>query len=333
MIINWSMYDTKTMKGIHDLIYTGDILVLFKNKEQHPFTSTHPSLIDIITDKNQINDYMLNNKNIIDLTSEYKKFFIDYHHGLLHSITDTMSIMLNNIELCSSKNSEVILVDFFSEHDNIKNFIKNFAEKNNFNLKIVDFKNFDGFKINNVDFISRKNVLFYKEACIKNIHNWFIKEYPINTLPTKKIYLSRRKAGENVGATISDNSLTYPNFGKKRIMNEQILESFLEKNNFEIIYPEDFKTLDDQICFMRNVKTVASTTSSGLANIFFMNSGTNIIEFVSTHGFDSEYEELHSQYFTISYMLNNNHYAIQNKDRNAETLVQKIKESKILNIV
>lgn len=280
----------------------------------------------------------ISNKNILDLTSSTNKLCFIYSASLWHTIVDSLMILYNIKDFLFNYNVEVIFEDsdstFFEySKKGMKNFLKLFCEKNNIKYTFVDLKQYDGFTINNYIFLSDNKQKFFSEKNIKNISEWFRNEYIQDAKPNKKVYLSRLKTRSGHFMLKDGESSNFYSYDKPRITNEVLLESFFKENGFEIIYPEDFDNIEDQISFMRNVKTIASLTSSGLANMFFMNTQSTIIELMTSFPGNIDYESLHNQYSGVSYMLGNNHYIIPNNDRFSETLIERIRISKILETV
>ena len=136
--------------------------------------------------------------------------------------------------------------------------------------------------------------------------------------PTKKIYISRLKY---------DNDLPHA-----RVKNERVLEEYMKNKGYEIVYAEEFNSIFDQIRFMSKVKTLVSPTSSGITNALFMKPGGNILELTTSFQM-LDREDLHHQYVNLAYSLNHNYHAIQNKDRNADIIINKLEKTNILNIL
>lgn len=86
-----------------------------------------------------------------------------------------------------------------------------------------------------------------------------VKEKNIDLNLGDKIYISRKKAL------------------RRKPVNENELELFLENKGFKAICLEDFTFLE-QASIMRNAKTVIGIHGAGLANIMFMPSGGHLIE-------------------------------------------------------
>jgi len=123
---------------------------------------------------------------------------------------------------------------------------------------------------------------------------------------------------------------------------EKRLEDYFLSLGFEIVYPDEFKSFEEQMNFFYSAKTVASLTGSGLTNACFMQPGSTVIEIctplisftqigngVTDHGSVGQ-EEIHHFYNVISTMMDHNYIAIQNMSRSSEHVIQKIENNKSL---
>ncbi|MEB0263193.1 MULTISPECIES: glycosyltransferase 61 family protein [unclassified Mucilaginibacter] len=96
----------------------------------------------------------------------------------------------------------------------------------------------------------RAIALFYKEYAAKHVPDINLGD---------KVYLSRRKAG------------------RKKVINEDDVESLLQEYGFRTVYNEDFSFLE-QVAVYRNVNYLVSIHGSGLTNMLFMPEGSSILE-------------------------------------------------------
>jgi hypothetical protein len=153
-------------------------------------------------------------------------------------------------------------------------------------------------------------------------------------LAEKKAYLSRRsikpRPYDNIKPGLSTN-IDY------RMYNEEALEQFFFELGYDIVVPELFASMEDQIKYFSEVSVLVSTTSSGLANMIFMPEGSTVIELATTfpmmHTIDQNsdgVESLHHIYAGLSYMTNKNYIAIPNYTRQADDVTGIIKSSKLL---
>lgn len=154
----------------------------------------------------------------------------------------------------------------------------------------------------------------------------FIKKEIIrqDTLNDRKVYISRRKVSTDDFVDENDTSNN-----QHRIINEEKFELFLSSLGFEIVYPEDFKTFDEQINFFASVKVLAGCTTSGLNNQLWMRDGGTVIEF-ATPIYLLNHFEIHTHYQAVASFKAHNIIRIPVVDNNAESIIKNIKSNKHL---
>lgn len=143
--------------------------------------------------------------------------------------------------------------------------------------------------------------------------------------PTKKVYIRSKNNMNNVDFK----NLTVSQMITSRIINEKILEQYLESNGFEILSPNSrFQTIKEQTEYFKNVKTLFAVTCSGLVNSLFMQPKGTIIELMSP--FEAGPEDFsffwfHSnQYQDMAYSKNHTYFAKKNLI-DAKLIVEDIK--------
>lgn len=202
-------------------------------------------------------------------------------------------------------------------------FLKDFLEKNN--LEYVFLTNNYSIALNNFYIINsitnsdRKFKEIYNASTIYNQEKTFS--------PYKKVYLIRNMH-KNI-KNITENSNRF----KQRIINENILVNYLKGLGFECIVPEDyFRSIEDQMLYFKEVKTIFSVTSSSLLNSLFMQPGGNVIELVSPMIEDKElnYYRLHSgQYLHMSYAQSHNYFGLPNLI-DGDKIINQLKNNKAI---
>ena len=103
--------------------------------------------------------------------------------------------------------------------------------------------------------------IFYPEH-IEKVRNVFIeklKEETVELSPIKKIYVSRKKAN------------------RRKIINEEELESYLINLGFESICFEDY-SIFEQVYLMQNADVLISMHGAGLTNTLFMSPKSTLLE-------------------------------------------------------
>ncbi len=134
------------------------------------------------------------------------------------------------------------------------------------------------FKINNIFFIPKDKSLYVKNLCmpqlkplcdsydIKKLHQirdfyltYIRQEKKLNLNLGERLYLSRKKAA------------------RKKVLNEEDVESTVVKYGFTVIYNEDYSFFE-QISIYSNAKYLISIHGSGLTNMLFMQPESVILE-------------------------------------------------------
>lgn len=165
-------------------------------------------------------------------------------------------------------------------------------------------------------------------------------------MPFRKAYLSRKKVANGLTVHLSDeNSFSpdSPNYTfAQRIDDSDRLEKYMIDKGFEIVYPEDFAGLKEQIEYMRTVRTLVSISGGGLINTLFMQPGQTVIELqteiitraatnrdknVPFKDLVFEYERrVHPHFQELSHIAGQYHFSVSN-DMNVDTLIERIENS------
>lgn len=277
--------------------------------------------------------------------SEDKKIFLEVSSSQFHLLYNTLGTILHlfeqdketlfilNADEINSNSLAGTLKDFFFNLLDYHN-IRYETYSNNLGLGMVNAKNFYSRRNNYVDIISHKPV-----TSITKYTNSFIEKN--NVAPFRKIYLSRKIVNQEKDISYGSDDIIQIN--RKlfdRIDNEEKLEKYFSENGFEIVYPENFKTFEDQILFFNEVQTVVSLSGAGLSNGIFMQQNSNIVELLTSHyvwrpryennkRIISITEEEHFFYASIAFEKGLNYIAINNKEKNADILINRINENSI----
>ena len=164
---------------------------------------------------------------------------------------------------------------------------------------------------------------------------------PKNSVPEKIVYLSR---GMVEGDRSTSNSSILPGlrfYDDKRIDNEKKLEEYLESRGVEIVHPENFNSVSDQVQYFEDVQTIISLSGSGLSNSIFMKENTYVIELttaLTASRFSNEMdagkshgeEALHHYYSVLAWERNQFYISISNKDQSYKSIIDAFEKTKIL---
>jgi hypothetical protein len=148
--------------------------------------------------------------------------------------------------------------------------------------------------------------------------------------PFRKLYISRESSPADLGPVVEG----YPDYKDDKRMNDLWkLEEFFVSMGYDAFRPEkQFSSIMEQIVYMTEVKTLASITSSGLANMIFMQPNQTIIEIqaelVQAIRFDDDtyvYPEqrLHNHYSTLAFMQEHTYTSIPSR-RDPDKVIQAI---------
>jgi len=304
---------------IEDFIHKQDTLLRFVNEEHF-----------LDTQKTKYPDYLEKPSSTLNLVSDSLKVLTSIHYGPYHFYIDCLVRLFRMVE--SGLDFELIIdvyhnnYHYDSSNRTFSDFLESLCILKDIKYKIINTSSHDSVLVNNFIFLKElpicKDDVYDTSLFLNKAKN-----------PYKKVYLRRERMlnGELVNPHLPAHF--------RRMFNEIILENFLKSKGFEICAPEDFKTFQEQIEYFANVKTLVSVTSSGLGNLVFLNPGSTVVE-LGTRMFrdiaqDKDgnmllEESLHLLYFPLSYIFNHNHVYVPNYDRQAETIVDRIINTKFL---
>ena len=145
-------------------------------------------------------------------------------------------------------------------------------------------------------------------------------------VPFRKVYLTRGGKGADIGPVADDYEFYRDDL---RIYEEEKLEKFFSDLGYEIVEPEtEFESIAHQIRYMREVKALVSATSSGLANMMFMQNNQTVIEIQVeiVQVFDNTIpvvpvQSLHNYYQPLSFMGGHLHISIPS-DRHPDKVIE-----------
>ena len=155
--------------------------------------------------------------------------------------------------------------------------------------------------------------------------------------PDKKLYVSRcgtrsrpQEYPEDKANMITDD---------RRVFNEEHLEKLFLEMGFEIIDPEPFTSLKEQIKLFRSAKVVAGVTGAGLSNFMFTNSKSpNRLLFeiatplVTPDAQDSTKASVsyHAQYSTLAKLTESEYLTVSAlTNRDGEAVADRIRSSRL----
>lgn len=265
------------------------------------------------------------------LLSDRRKFLFTYHPAFFHSTIDSYGILATVLE----KYGKDIHVVFITKGGAQPKFIIDYLEMEGVSYDIYDAHGV--LKINNYFTVK---FIFPTLDTLALAEKMMTKAVPmINEKPYRKIILSRAKVPHNVSEehrlTDEEKLRIEPVFRTQiRIDDEKALIDFFEGHSFEVVYPEDFTSVKEQIEFMRTVKVLVSLSGSGLTNQLFMKPGQTVIELTNAvTNYDpvsiSNIKEFHNQYLTLSLARDHTYISVPHK-RNFLEVKSKFESNQML---
>ena len=282
--------------------------------------------------------------------SDDKKIFLKVSGSQFHLLYDTIGVVFHLFD----HDPETLFILNTGEV-NANDLIHNLRE---FFFKLLDFykvryeiysPDLQSNKVNAKNFYRRKDVqhdMFSHKvaASLSRYTRPFIINK--NVEPFRKVYLSRRVANKKKNNAYSSSwpIVQIPEHFFNRVDNEEKLENFFSSNGFEIVYPENFKTFEEQINFFNEVKTLISLSGAGLSNALFMQDNCNIIELFTSHwiwrnakdnnnNIRQLREEEHFFYNSIAFEKGQEYVAVNNKEKRAEDVIHKFNTNPILKAI
>lgn len=257
--------------------------------------------------------------NLIDSSCE--KVFLKLEKGFFHAISGTLAQIL--IEHEKNNNIEIILGTLPDDSfgDTFNQFIINTMKKKNIKHKVVLIEDNTIYKIDRCLYFDMTMLTY---PALKIIEKLGL-EYSSNNPPYKKIILTRKfvhrfaKNVDGLFGRMDKNKFLFQD--DIRMNDEDKLIQYFEKIGFECISPESFESMEEQILFFSEVKTIVSVTTAGLLNSIFMPQGSKVIE-LSVPMIAGGVESLHSNLYSgISFAKNHKYISIPTM-RKAEDIIK-----------
>lgn len=282
--------------------------------------------------------------DFLNFVSDQKKVILKATPSFYHFFID----LLGNIVNFFNYDKDILfLIDingFFVDYDGRKEFLEFFLKTNKINYKFIN-GSFQNIKVNN--FYNPLHIYGIPEPVpfdANKIYEYLLKYFNIiNHAPIDKVYISRKNM-EQKKLFINKNDLLNKNKSKiiyneistKRIDDEEKIENFFKNHGFKIVYGENFNhNLSEQINIFYKAKLLVGLTGGGLTNSLFMQPGSSVLELSTSLFFNDEsgeglIEDEHHFYKILSRSKNHFYYAIDNSLMNADAIIKKINNNKVL---
>jgi len=270
------------------------------------------------------------------LLSQDNKIFWWVNIGLYNLFFECFSHLLNVLK--SKPNSTVIINDMSILPDRDEAYYKFMLKSlEDIGVKWEVYDNKEVIYANNFTVIDGFCVTPENVALVKDHFKKYVTDKDVK--PFRKVYLSRKHMEPRNYKWIKDGLSCSMDH---RLFDEEILESFMAENGFEVIIPEH-KFKDDflgQLNYMNEVETLVSLSSSGIANALFMQKNTSVVEFITTYPMGlitgnwaedekstEGVEAIHHLYQTLSYTNHNCYFGVPNWSRYSKDLIDIIKSN------
>lgn len=154
--------------------------------------------------------------------------------------------------------------------------------------------------------------------------------YKTENKPFRKVYISRgktqRKSTHFTTGTNAKDFIKLNRFDDERVYDEEILENYLKDLNFEIIYPEDFENMKDQIKIFTETKIMICSTHSGISNMVWLPDNSIVVE-ISVPIIVNKAEVLETSWFHLSICSQHSYLCVPSFSGEAEDIINKIEKT------
>lgn len=277
----------------------------------------------------------------VNLKSKHKKVVMMMPQSIYHFFNDFIGKILKQFE--TDKKLEVIVSKHVLENakpgKHIYRDALDLLESVGIKVTVIDTHKYDGLEVDNAYIFTTFHTEQNYEKALYKAALTLVKNK--NAAPHRKVFLSRRLMGDRQHA-----SENLPIKHDNRIDSHDHIENYFRSLGYEIVVPEHFTSLAEQINFFYEVKIIASTTSSGLINAAFMQDGQTVVELqtplivymppqaemvdsglnVQNQSKLVATEQLHFFYSKISFQKNHKYVAINNYTRSSRKIEETIQK-------
>jgi hypothetical protein len=131
-----------------------------------------------------------------------------------------------------------------------------------------------GFQFKNIFYIPDGKHLLVRNLCVPEVKHYADSYYPEDLHKIRSYYLDRMQQKIIGGDKLY---ISRKKSAKRKVMNEDELESTLRKYGFDCICNEDFD-FDEQVSLFSNAQYVVSIHGAGLTNMLFMKEESSVLE-------------------------------------------------------
>jgi len=155
--------------------------------------------------------------------------------------------------------------------------------------------------------------------------------------PNKKVYVSRSELEPRPGTYELDTIHAITD--DKRVFNEEYLDELFAEMGFEVVRPEQFKSMKKQVSVFRSARVIAGVTGAGLSNLMFTDpkvAGRLLFEIATPlvtqdpDNYEMAHLNFHNHYHDMSKMLEVEYACISALvNRDGKDVARRIRESNL----
>lgn len=282
----------------------------------------------------------------LNLTSNSKKILINMPNSIYHFFIDYAGKILKQASL--EKGLELIVPDYTLKESffGTRIYLETLDLFRSIGIKVtvVDTDSYDGIILNKVYVMSNYSVHQNYEKSLHEAALTLVENK--NITPFRKVFLSRKYMGDRQHSVDSVLPVKHDN----RIDDHSKIEEYFKTLGYEIVVPEHFKSLKEQVTFFYETKIIVSTTSSGLMNSAFMQEGQTMVELqtplivymppqdqmgvITNTPLDVSkmvaVEQLHYFYIKMAFQKKHKYLALNNITRESSYIIDTIENDKYL---
>lgn len=285
---------------------------------------------------------------LLTFYSNEEKIFLKIPNSIYHFLHDVLPTMLKLFEF---NNNVLFILDFTAMKDsaydkNIFNFTNKILKDYDIKHEIIYDMSYNSIPEEasttaGIQNLINLNNFYYRDfRSIDHTHsgllNKYFDRYIVNKTakPYKKVFVSRQLSKADKAITVKPewNNRFTRNF-VERIDSEKKIVNFFSSSGFEIVYPENFNSIEEQINYFYEVKTIASLSGGSLSNAIFMQENTNMIEIISTmmspfsHPETKvlDWQEYHGHFYSaIAFQKRQNYFGINSIDASSDIIIDRL---------
>lgn len=258
---------------------------------------------------------ILKNKKILNLVDKKQKALIFINSSFFTFLLQSLPQIMLFYSRIKNKSAKLYIQTYAHENNqywnNLKIFLIKYLTDINVSFEFLEESGYDGVMVNNWCPLENKfsllGIRLLNSKTKKYINNY-------REEPFRKIFVAR------------DKSLS------QRIDSDIRIQEFFVSQGFEVIYPENFNSLADQIDYFGKCKVIAGISGSALSNCIFMKPGGTVIELLSIFrpNGDDYPIEVHYYYKIMANAMKHLYFSVSNFSAKSDDFMN---NDKALNVI